>query len=246
MRTVVIIDPDVEYSAKLADAVNGHPNFKVAAKAIGSKDGNVLIKHREPDVIIMDVILSGDDDGLGIIKDVHKHYKDYRPYLFVITAVNTLSMEEMLVELEVDFIEYKPIEATTLNNVLDKISLDKVKTKENYASHKWKKIIADVVEDTLLEIGVEPKYLGFSYAKIALCKMLETPILYCDVYKTVCAESGATRSSVDRNLRSVAAACVGSDLNTKLFAKKFGKYPASNLDFIHGLATYIEKIVRWV
>ena len=241
MKTVVIIDDDVELSEKLADAVNSHPGFEVVAKAIGSRDAWLFIEHYSPDVIIMDIIMP-DDDGIRLIKRIYERYYDnYQPYLFVITAVNTSSVERMLFDLEVDFVQFKPVNEFLLKDVLDRISSDTERVKKSYHPYKNSKIdISDMMEDTLYEIGVKPQVFGYMCIKTALLLIFDNPNERPQIYKEVPSILNVSKNSVDKNIRRTVNSCVGSELYRHLF----GEHPVSNLDFLYGLAMYIKKQLR--
>jgi len=239
LKTVVIIDDDVEYSTELAIAVNENPNFSVVAKAIGSRDGKLYIEHYVPDVIIMDVIMPG-DDGIKIIKHLYEDYENYKPYLIVITAVNTSSMQRTLLELDVDFVVFKPVKESRLNDVLGQIASDTERVKKSYVQRKIKRDIADIMEDTLREIGVAPELFGYVCIKTALYFILDNPNKRPQICKEVADILKVSKNSVDMNIHRTINTC--TDL--ELYRNLFGEHPVSNLKFLYGLALYIEKCMR--
>jgi len=239
LKTVIIIDDDLVYNAKLVEDVNKHSDFNVVAEAISGRDGKLLIEHYKPDVIIMDIIMP-DDDGLNVIKHIYGNYENYNPYLFVITAINTSSMKAMLQELEVDFIEFKPLNEDSLVSILDKISSDTERPKKNYARRINKRDLSDVMEDVLLEIGMSPELFGYVCVKTALFFILDNPDERPKIYEKMPIILNVSKHSVDKNIRRAASTCIGSDLYLKLF----GKHSVNNLKFLYGLAIYIEKRMR--
>lgn len=241
MKTVVIIDDDANYNAKLDTAVQQNPNYKVVAKAVSGRDGKLLIEHHKPDVIIMDMIMP-DDGGLKVIKHIYQNYEDYVPYIVIVTGINTVSMKEMLLELEVDFVEFKPLKDKRLNEILAQIEDDKHSVKRSVAVQKnIKESVYDVIEDTLHEVGVSPELMGYVYMKTALYFIVDNidqrPPIY-DIIADVI--EGTTKNSLDKNMRTAISGCVG----TKLYKDLFGEQHVNNLKFLYTLGIYIKKIMR--
>ncbi|MCL2873652.1 MAG: response regulator [Defluviitaleaceae bacterium] len=239
MKSVIIIDDDEIYSVKLADYVEKSDEFKVVAIAISGRDGKLLIEHYKPDVIIMDIILL-DDDGLNVIKHIYNSYDNYKPYLFVITSISTSSMEKMLLELGVDFVEFKPLEYKNLNNILNKISSDIEKTEKRYITNTSKKDITDFIVETLAEMRMSQELLGYVCVKTALYFILDNLDARPHIYKKVSEILSISEKSADKNIRTASNTCVGSELYCDLF----GKHPVNNLRFLYGTAIYIEMRMR--
>ena len=238
MNTVAIIDNDVRYSAKLTEMVNAHPDFEVVAE-MSSQDANILIEWYSPDVIVVDIVMYN-NDGVRIIKRACEYYKNYHPYIFVVTAMDTPAMRRMLEELERGFWAFKPVKESDINNVLDQISYALEEDRKNGVPRPKIRDFTNAIEDTMHEVGTRPGLLGYIYAKLALRLILDNPDRYVSVYKEVPALLNITRSSFDRCLRTMVESCV----DTELYRQLFGKFPVPNLDFVHKLAVYIERRVR--
>ena len=239
LKSVVIIDDDAEFRAKLTTLINSHPDFEVIAKALGSSDGKLYIEFYQPDVIVLDIIMP-EEDGVKLIKDIYETYNDYQPYIYVMTAVNTSSMRLILEALDIDYVEFKPIVDKNVINTLNRILSDtaKTNTKKNYTLYK--KDMADVIDNTLVKLGVPPHLSGFLCIKTALYFILDNPNSHRKVYQAISTTLNTTRNSVDNNLRTAIEACMDSDLYQTLF----GKHKTSNLIFLHKLALYVKQQIR--
>jgi len=222
--------------AWLADKVNRHSQFSVIATAISGREGMLLLEHHRPDLIILDIIMP-DDDGLKVIKHIREKCEQYNPILFVVTAVKSNSMRRLLKDLEIDFVEHKPLVDTPFNDKLNLIhSYEPVEKKSSYKGRN----VADIVEDTLSELGVPPRLTGYRYIKAALFSILDNPNVKIDVYSIICSVCHCTHSSADRSMRTAVEASMDSDLYRKLFGQK----RVSNLTFLHELALVIGKRLR--
>lgn len=240
MKSVVIMDDDVAHSARLAAIIGKHPSFNVVAKAVSGLDGQLFIEHYHPDIVVLDIMMP-ESDGLKVIEYIRENFSNYQPYLYIITAMDTSSMFMMLQELDVDFVDIKPIKEEKVYKVLDEILSDTSRaTKNNVISHKKRTNTANIIEDTMFEIGVPPKLLGHLCIKTALYFVLDHPNGRPNVYKFVSTVLNMTKDSVDKNIRTAIDACMHSELYRTLF----GKYKESNLNFLYGLALYIQKRMR--
>jgi len=238
LKHVVIIDDNLETCAWLADEVNRHSQFSVAATAANGREGVLLIEHHRPDLIILDIIMP-DDDGLKVIKHIREKCEQYNPIIFVVTAVTSASMQKLLKDLQIDFIELKPLYQDTLNDKLNEIYFYEPK---NNTPHSLKKTMGvnDLVEDVLNELDIPMRLTGYRYIKVALFYMLDNPNIKIDVYSAICTICNCTPSNADRNIRTAVEASMDSDLYQKLFGAK----KASNLTFLHGLTSVVDKRLR--
>lgn len=240
MKSVIVIDDDSVWSAYLSNEVNSHPGFEVIAKAASGREGKLLIEHHRPDVVIMDIIMP-DDDGLKVIKHIRENYNDYQPYLYIITAVNTSSMRRMLKDLEIDFVGFKLITNDKIHETLDIILSSGLKAKKINSPPKTNnKDISDIIDDTILKIGLPTHLSGFLCIKTALYFILDNPNDRRSVYKTISSVLNMSRDRVDKNIRTAIDACMDSELYRTLF----GKYKVNNLKFLYDLSFYIEKQQR--
>jgi len=235
MKTVVIIDDDPVFSDELEQKINSHPDFRVVAKAQSWRDGKPLTSHHQPDVVIVDVIMPH-DDGIKVLKYIRENF-DFQPYIYIVTGVNTKSMLDMLGNVEVDFFGFKPIDDECLSSVLSQISANKSKVTKGFIPDR---LLADITDDVLAEIGVRPDLSGFLCIKTAIYFLLDNPKEPRKVLQAVATILDKTRYSVDKNIRTAVESCT----TTELYRDLFGKYKESNLTFLCGLAVYVEKRLR--
>lgn len=240
-KTVIIIDDDQDWSASLATEVDKHPGFQVAARATCGRDGRLLIEHHRPDVVICDIIMPG-DDGLRLIRQIGEN-KSHRPYLYVITAINTPSMQEMLRDLGVEFFDFKPVDAESIQKTLDVISQDKTRERKIAAAPQAAALdLADIIDEALLKIGMPSHLTGYLCVKTALYYVMENPNARKGVYDAICSALDVTKESVDKNMRTAIEACMQSDM----YRKMYGTSKTSNLNFVYDLSLYVERRLREV
>ena len=238
MKSVIVIDDDLDWSEHLSAIINDHPSFEVAAKAISGIDGEIMIECHRPDVIIMDIAMPN-RDGIQVMKYINKRLTEYRPYIFIITALNTSSMHRLLLSLGVDYVQFKPLNDEKINEALDYVAGDISIAKKNVVDKSQEDTtdIADIIDETMTKIGIPARLLGHDCIKTALYFLVNNPSGKKEVYKKIPEILNTTRGAVDKNIRTAIDSCMQTDLYRALF----GKYKASNLDFLNILVTYIEK-----
>ena len=239
MKSLVIIDDDLEMCAWLADKVNHHPQFSVVATAASGREGMLLVEHHRPNLVILDIIMP-DDDGLKVIKHIREKCEQYNPIIFVVTAVASTSMQKLLRDLKIDFVDIKPIFQDNFSKRLNSICSYEPELKNNKLLHSSMMNVNDLVEEALREIGVPVHLAGYRCIKVALFFILDNPNVKIDIYSTIRDVCGCTRSNADRNIRTSIEACMDSALYQKLFGIK----KASNLKFLHNLALVVDRRLR--
>ena len=74
-------------------------------------------------------------------------------------------MERVLAELEVDYVEFKPLKDDDLRDVFDQISSKEKKPDRKIVGGRRRKDIADVIDEVLAEVGVSFELNGYHCVK---------------------------------------------------------------------------------
>ena len=239
MKHVIIIDDNVEWCAALSYQVNRHSEYSVVATAADGREGVLLIEYHRPDLVILDIIMP-DDDGVKVIKHIREKCDHYNPVLYVITAVNSHAMMDMLNGLGIDFIDTKPVYNDQISNRLNQISTYALQEKKSFSARVRKRDIADIVQDLLQELNVPLRFAGYRYIKTAVYYLLDNPDIKPDIYDKICITCHCTKASADKNIRTAVETSMRSDLYIKLFGTK----RVSNLTFIHTVVLVVDKRLR--
>lgn len=112
--------------------------------------------------------------------------------------------------------------------------------------------IQKVIIDELISLGVSPSVLGYEYTKVALCYILENPLIVYSItkelYPAVAKEVDSTPSRVERALRH-AVEKLYSDCDLDILDRYFGlvssrdKGKVTNSQFLSVMAERIRKKV---
>ena len=239
MNSVIIIDDDSNSNAFFAKCINNNSHFEVVATACSGHEGMLAIEHYRPHLVIMDIMMP-DKDGLKVIKHIRENCGQYNPFIYIITAMNTPTIEKMLIDLEVDFYDFKPVDVEELAGRLDYIRAAKPKEKKSRPKKPEKKDAADVVEDILCEIGVPQHLHGSDYIKTSLFFMLDNPHIKRNIYSKVSSVFNCSPENVKKNIKTA----VESGMDSELYKALFGKERAENLVFLFALSSLVSRRMK--
>jgi len=224
----------------MKNIVGNHSKLNVVAEANSGREGKVAIEYYRPDLIILDIVMPS-DDGLKVIKHIQEECGVYNPFVYVITAMDTPTIHKILIELEVDFFGFKPIDEQKVIRVLEHVSLAEPKPLNKPMLSKQKNP-ADIIEDILDELQVPSHLLGAEYIKTALLLMLDNPTLKRKVYSKVAIYYGCNPRAAAANINSALKACMCSEM----YRIEFGNEKTETLLFLNRLSAIVKKRMRGV
>lgn len=240
LKSVVLIDDDLDFIEYLSNLVVYHSEYHVVGSAQSGREAMLVIDHFRPDLIIMDIMLP-DNDGLTVINYIRKKCGSYNPYIYVITAMATPTIRTILKELKVDFRSFKPIEnELIISKILEHVNnLEPKSLLQN--SQPILKNPVDVIIDIIDELKIPQHLVGNEYIKTALIFMWDDPILKRNVYaKVATVFNGATSRGVASNINNAIKACMSSEM----YLAEFGKEKVETLLFLNHLSAIVKKRMR--
>lgn len=117
MKKILIIEDEaiISFGYRLQLEQMG---FEVMGTARSSEEAEAILRHDRPDVIIMDVYLKGEKNGLELAREIHR--TDEIPVVFL-TASTKPEIVEGIRALKGCHYLLKPIDPDSLNNVLHRM-----------------------------------------------------------------------------------------------------------------------------
>lgn len=117
MKKILIIEDEtiISFGYRLQLEQMG---FEVMGVARSSDEAEALLKQERPDVIVMDIYLKGDKNGLELAREIHR--TDEIPVVFL-TASTKPEIVEGIRSLRNCHYLLKPIDPESLNNVLHRM-----------------------------------------------------------------------------------------------------------------------------
>ena len=210
---VAIADDNERVVRLLEHIISNEKDLEVVGKADNGEALYDIIKKKEPDVVLLDIIMPK-LDGLTVMDRVNRDTEvKKRPAFIVITAVGQEKITEDAFELGADYYILKPfdndmvinrIKHTRANREKNFAEVRKVNAYESKTEYMERNLETDVT-NIIHEIGVPAHIKGYQYLRDAIImsvgdmEMLNsiTKILY----PTIAKKHQTTSSRVERAIR---------------------------------------------
>lgn len=208
---VAIGDDNERILEVLGELINNDKDLTLVGKANNGEEMYQIIKNKEPDVVLLDLIMPK-MDGLSVMDEVAKNRTLKKtPQFIVITAVGQEKITEDAFRKGASYYIMKPFQNETILNRIKFIRKD-----ANPAPHYMTNAVSDVpkvtkenLEDRVTamihEIGIPAHIKGYHYLRDAIIMAVEdmdvlnaiTKILY----PTIAKKHQTTSSRVERAIR---------------------------------------------
>lgn len=201
--SVAIGDDNEQILNVLSELITQDKDLLLVGKANNGEEMYRLIKNKEPDVVLLDLIMPK-MDGLSIMDEIRndKELKK-RPQFIIITAVGQEQITEDAFRKGASYYIMKPFHNTT---VLNRIKYIRNETQtENKVRSVTENNLESLVTNMIHEIGIPAHIKGYHYLRDAIIMAIEdmdvlnaiTKILY----PTVAKRYQTTSSRVERAIR---------------------------------------------
>ena len=252
--SVAIADDNQRILDMLDDIIRTDKELDLVGKAKNGEEMCQIIKDRQPDVVLLDLIMPK-MDGLTVMEHVNKQkFVDKRPYFIVLTAVGQEKITEDAFNKGANYYIMKPFNHTILldriKSIRKKPAVFEKKNEENIQGVSFgQESLESRVTNMLHEIGIPAHIKGYHYLRDAIMMAVNdmdvlnaiTKILY----PTVAKKYGTTSSRVERAIRhAIEVAWSRGKLDTldELFGYTVstGKGKPTNSEFIALIADTIQ------
>lgn len=244
---VAIADDNVKILEILGEIVNNDNELRLVGKATNGEDMCKIIKEKEPDVVLLDLIMPK-MDGLSVLEKVNAD-KSLRksPTFIIVTAIGQERITEDAFKRGASYYILKPFCNETVLSRIKKVRKEEyeevqVTMKEINQDENTKECsLENRVTDMIHEIGIPAHIKGYHYLRDAIMMAIEdmdvlnaiTKILY----PTVAKRHQTTSSRVERAIRHAIEVAWGRgklDTLDELFGYTVsnGKGKPTNSEFI--------------
>lgn len=243
---VCIADDNRDLVMLLEDYINAQEDMEVIGKAYNGQESIELVQEKEPDVLILDIIMPH-LDGLAVLEKLNERQLKKRPKIIMLTAFGQEDVTKKAVELGASYYVLKPFDMDTLMNKIRDVSgnnVSYVKPSHLIAQlqNENKPMNLDAsITSIIHEIGVPAHIKGYMYLREAITMVYNdiellgsiTKVLYPDIAK----KYNTTASRVERAIRH-AIEVAWSRGNIESISKMFGytvsvsKAKPTNSEFI--------------
>ena len=174
----VAIADDNERIVQLLDNIISHDQeFEVIGKANNGEDAYSLIREKQPDIMLLDIIMPK-LDGLSVMEKVGKDEKlKKKPEFIVITAIGQERITEDAFQLGASYYIMKPFDSDMVLNRMKHIGRSKTygaesrriapyEKKEQYIERNLESDVTNLIH----EIGVPAHIKGYTYLRDAIIR----------------------------------------------------------------------------
>ena len=254
--SVAIADDNQRILDMLDDIIQTDKELDLVGKAKNGEEMCQIIKDRQPDVVLLDLIMPK-MDGLTVMEQVNKQeFVDKRPYFIVLTAVGQEKITEDAFNLGADYYIMKPfdndmiinrIKSTRVLRGMNAAESKKVGAYEKKPSAKPEDLESKVT-NIIHEIGVPAHIKGYQYLREAIIMSVNDIEMLNSItkilYPTIAKKYQTTASRVERAIRhaiEVAWSRGKMDTIDELFGYTInnGKGKPTNSEFIALIADRI-------
>lgn len=209
----VAIADDNERMVQLLDQiVSSDEELQVIGKAGNGEDLIEIIREKEPDVVLLDIIMPK-LDGLAVMDRVNREPTLKKPAFIVISAVSQEKTTEYAFELGADYYILKPFDNETVVNRIKRVraraerTLSRVQnvppceSQKEYMEHNLESDVTNIIH----EVGVPAHIKGYQYLRDAIIMSVNDMEMLNSItkilYPTIAKQHQTTPSRVERAIR---------------------------------------------
>ena len=253
---VGIADDNENMIRILSDIVGRDEEMRVIGTAKDGEEAYEMIKNKEPDVVLLDIVMPK-LDGLGVIDKVNRDRTlKKHPNFIMVSAIGQERVTEDAFRLGADYYIMKPFNKDT---IIDRIRM--IKNRDSAQGHEKRKVnpyelpqaiskrnLESDVTDMIHEIGVPAHIKGYQYLREAIMMSVSDIEMLNSItkilYPTIAKKYQTTSSRVERAIRhaiEVAWSRGKMDTIDELFGYTIhnGKGKPTNSEFIALIADKI-------
>lgn len=206
---IVLVDDNREFCQLLEEYLNAHENFSVIGVAYNGVDGLKLIKEKDPDILVLDLIMPH-LDGIGVMEEMNRMNLTSEVKTIILTAFGQEDVTKRVVELGANYYIMKPFD---LDKLVDRISqlMNPPQGASNgyvFSNNQPSKKTVDLnvrITEVMHHLGVPAHIKGYIYLREAI-ELVIKDIEYLgavtkELYPTVAEKFNTTSSRVERAIR---------------------------------------------
>ena len=198
---VLIADDNKEFCEILQEYLTGNEEFEVTGIAYNGHETLKLIREKEPDVVVLDIIMPH-LDGIGVLEKLNSLELSFRPKVIILTTLGQEFMTQRTVELGADYYILKPFDLKVLGTRIRQLANGQSTTV--HPPVKSKNLDVEVTR-IIHQMGVPAHIKGYQYLRDAiLLDIDEVSLLGAitkELYPMIAEKYQTTPSRVERAIR---------------------------------------------
>lgn len=210
---VAIADDNERIVSILSEVIGQEEDIEVVGCAHNGEDAYEMIKAKEPDVVLLDIIMPK-LDGLSVMEKInHDETVKKRPNFIVISAIGQEGITEDAFGLGANYYIMKPFDYDVILNRVRHLKNKKLHRAADYTRlktytqqvKKEEKSLESEVTDIIHEIGVPAHIKGYQYLRDAIVMSVNDIEMLNSItkilYPTIAKKHQTTSSRVERAIR---------------------------------------------
>lgn len=215
--SVLIADDNKEFCSILNDYLLNQKDIVVTAIAKDGREALELIEEKEPDLVILDIIMPH-LDGLGVLERLNSMELKKIPRVIVLSAVGQDKITQQAITLGADYYVVKPFDmdiftkriremfsTTAAVEVERRISQIPLVEREAAATKRGPMDLETEITSIIHEIGVPAHIKGYMYLREAITMVVNDMELLSavtkELYPSIAKKYNTTASRVERAIR---------------------------------------------
>ena len=236
--SVLIVDDNKEKCYVLKESLNSKDDLYVCDVVHDGYEAIKAINEKQPDVVLLDVIMTG-LDGIGVLHKLKEKKPEKVPKVIMISSLSQGSIPNESIGLGASYYMLKPFNIESLYNTI------KIVFKENkpYNFLSFPQNIDDLIRKKVISIGIPTSMLGYQYIIQSIGYILKESYainlsknIYAKLASNYLTNSQCIESAIRNAIKQAALNPTGE--YKKIFSEiiKNNKKPPSNLIFLTNVA----------
>ena len=217
---IVLADDNKDFCQVLKEYLSNEDDIEILGIAKDGIEALELVKSKQPDLLVLDVIMPH-LDGLGVIEKLNEMELEKMPKIIVLSAVGQDKITQTAINLGADYYIVKPFDFVIFINRIRELVLNKAAASQSKTSNKQASEVQMTrsnenqkssagnldaeITNIIHEIGVPAHIKGYLYLREAIKMVINNVELLGavtkELYPNIAKEFNTTPSRVERAIR---------------------------------------------
>jgi two-component system response regulator (stage 0 sporulation protein A) len=200
---VLVVDDNRDLCAILEEYFSEQKDLRLCSVAYNGIEALKAIQEKEPDVVILDIIMPH-LDGIGVLEKLNTMELAVRPKIIVLTTLGQENMTQQSCDLGADYYILKPFDLEVLGTRIKQLVRGESAGGSKNGLPKGKNLDVEVTK-IIHQMGVPAHIKGYQYLRDAILMVIEEVNLLGavtkELYPLIAKKYMTTPSRVERAIR---------------------------------------------
>ena len=196
---VFIVDDSLETIDNIKSKLQEDENFEVVGFAQNVADACLLIKEKQPKIVITEIVLKG-EDGFELMEKCKALNNEAK--FFVLSSLSQETFVEKAMKLGAVYYMAKPF---NLDNLLKRLKDIVVLSKESTSQVKVNKELDEKITNIFITVGIPAHIKGYQFLREAIKMAIQEPEIINSItkklYPNIAEKFDTSSSKVERAIR---------------------------------------------